>query len=234
LLAAWLVLTIAAGVAVFLGHVPSHSGGRSHHASTRAESRPATPTTVLASPAPGVPRVTSDGSAGWHVGVFYTAVQRFYYGPAERVAGCADPSCRHGRQLLGMFPRDFVAAVRAQGTGRICYGPFTNAYLSFKQAVGFWLDRTPRLYGFGTLRAYQSVESDSPLLPFRTKLRVLQCGTASKVRSVATCARLVTASWQVSATTVNHGGRAVRLYIGEQPQGDFNPTAYRDAVLRIG
>ncbi len=38
------------------------------------------------------------------------------------LTGCPELDCEHGDDPLGRYPRDFVGAVRDEGTGRITSG----------------------------------------------------------------------------------------------------------------
>src|SRR5689334_23440564 len=83
------------------------------------------PDTVVPSPtlpsglATGTPSPPPDSttSAGWTLTVYYTAVEQFHHGAAVPVTGCLVVNCVQGHDALGSHPKDFVDAVRTEGSG---------------------------------------------------------------------------------------------------------------------
>ena len=176
--------------------------------------------------------------AGWTVTVYYTAVQRFRGGPPTPVTGCTGLACADGRDHLGRFPADFVAAVRAEGTGQTADG----RYLNWSHDVGFWLDESPRDAAGGVLRPWVSAAADPGVLPAGTRFAIADCGHDGSGHPIdpAVCARLRAARWIVTDEfTPGLGGpRHVDVYIGPETGPDFEQspwyTALTGATLRIG
>jgi hypothetical protein len=189
-----------------------------------------------------------DGSTGWQLRLFFTAASSYYHGPTVRVRGCPDVSCRPAPADLGPYPHDFVAAVRAQGSGRIDNGPHRGHYLDWDATRGYWLDTVPRGPGAVLLQPFVSVISNTPQLSARTTLRVASCGAGSRAGWAAVCTQLRAAPWSVAtvAGTATVAGpaavptarRTVRLYVGTENRAGFGagPWAetFRSAVLRVG
>jgi len=157
------------------------------------------------------------------------------------VRGCANVSCRPASADLGDYPRDFVAAVRAQGSGRVDSGPHRGRYLDWDATRGYWLDTVPRGPGAVLLEPFVSVISNSSQLSARTALRVASCGAGSRAGWAAVCTELRAAPWSVAAVApaaAPASRRTVRLYVGTENRAGFaaGPWAdtFRSAVLRVG
>jgi hypothetical protein len=169
-----------------------------------------------------------------------------------RVHGCANVSCRPASVDLGHYPHDFVAAVRAQGSGHIGSGPHRGHYLDWDDARGYWLDTVPRGPGAVLLQPFVSAISNTPQLSARTTLRVSSCGAGSRAGWAAVCAHLRATPWSVATVAgpavagpgavagpaAATATRTVRLYIGTENRTGFaaGPWAdtFRSAVLRVG
>jgi hypothetical protein len=169
-------------------------------------------------------------SAGWTFTTYYTAVERFHSGAPKRVRGCRRRECSHGRDLLGWFPRDFVAAVKDEGTGRITRGPHRGAYLSWSYDTGFWLDTVPVDTDGRRLRPFVTAAADRAALPKRTRFRIMACGREQEDGSAIdarACARLKASTWIVlDAFTPGLGGRRhIDLYVGEEKRARFPDTS---------
>jgi len=233
-LAAWLALSIGTCLTVLLLHRPTEPAAHDSGLST-AHRAPATSTSASA---PGPQLVTQDGSAEWQLRLFYTATEAYYHGTPVPVTGCADLACRPGPGARGRYPRDFVTAVRAQGSGLISSGPNRGRYLEWDADRGYWLDTAPRGPAGAPLVPFVSVISSTPQLSAHTPLRVLSCGAGSRAGWAAVCARLRVESWSVATVAVPAAGRTVRLYVGSENQAGFAAGAWADtfrhAVLRVG
>ena len=67
----------------------------------------------------------SDGTVSpdaYAITVYYTAVESFHGGVMETVRGLLSPEGAFGNDVLGTYPASFIAAVQAQGAGRITSG----------------------------------------------------------------------------------------------------------------
>lgn len=180
-------------------------------------------------------------TGGWELSVYYTPVETFYVGADREVRGCPVIDCRNGSDLLGVYPADFVAAVKEEGNGRITRAPHVGQYLNWSIDVGFWLDLKPRDARGGVLVAYVSAAAD-PSIPFVTPFKVVTCGSEllnGSALAVERCARVTAASWIVrDRFTVGSVGKHLDLYIGEQDQPDFvqqSPHVFhtRDASVTL-
>jgi len=182
--------------------------------------------------------VTAAGSGDWTLAVSYTPVESFHHGPVVRVAGCLRVTC-DSRGDLGGYPADFVAAVQAEGSGRITSGVHAGAFLGWAAGVGYWLDTAPRDSRGKPLTAFTSAGSGTPLLSLRTRLRILACGAdESGAANDMVCARLRAATWVVAEVRGPSPTRSVTLYVGAESgpgfaDGRWN-TTFSHAVLRIG
>jgi hypothetical protein len=170
-----------------------------------------------------VAAVPEPASTGWVLQPAVSPVERFYSGPRLWAYGCVGATCRDARTHLGSYPRDFLAAVRAFGAGRLSTGPYRGRYLVRVAGVGFRLDTVPRDGRGRPLRAWRSAVAGS--LPVGTAVRVVGCGGG------ALCARLRAAAWTVAERSGAVGTRELRLYVGDQP-GPL-PTALRGATVRV-
>lgn len=176
-------------------------------------------------------------TAGWTVTVYYTAVEAYHTGAPTPVAGCPTLDCAHGSADLGTYPRDFVEAVRDEGTGRTASG----RYLNWSHDVGFWLDSIPRdAYGH-RLRPFESAAADPAVLPAGTRFTILDCGRETDGTPIdpAVCARLRQAQWVVSDLfTPGAGGRGhIDVYLGEETGPGFTDSPWyatlTHATLRV-
>lgn len=249
-LGAWLLLSVAACVVVLALHRPAERPAerRAEHPAERPAGRtgPATPAVSAAasvratmSPPSPVRPGTADGSTGWQLQLFFTAASAYYGGPTVPVTGCTTVSCRPASADLGRYPRGFVAAVRAQGSGYLGNGPHRGHYLDWDGQRGYWLDTVPRGPGAVPLRPFGSVISSTPQLSARTTLRVASCGAGSRAGWAAVCAQLRAVPWSVAAVAPGSAvRRTVRLYVGTENRPRFvtGPWAdtFHDAVLRVG
>jgi hypothetical protein len=210
-LAGWLALSGLALVAVFLIKRPVHS-------------EPVSQIAPRPIPAPSGEQLTAGGSPGWRLHLFYTAVEKYHHGAPAEISGCFSMSCTVNR-ALGAYPADFLAAVRAQGSGLISYGKFARHFLNWSESLGYRLDTSPRANGLA-LRRFHTVESGSPQLSAGTSFRIVACGSGSA------CARLRTVKWTVAEVVASRPDRDLWFYVGLEtgPGGAPPPNG---AVLRI-
>lgn len=175
---------------------------------------------ALVSPVTGCSRE----SAGWTVTTYYTAVERFHDGPAERVTGCPRLDCANGDTDLGAYPAGFVAAVRDEGTGRTAAG----RYLNWSHDVGYWLDDEPRDSHGGALRPYVSAAADPDVLAEGTAFVIVDCGREEGGDPVdrRVCDRLRAARWTITDefTPGLGGNRHVDVYLGEETGPGFTDS----------
>lgn len=177
-----------------------------------------------------------DGSDGWLVTIYYTAVESFHHGDPVDVTGCPVLDCNSGSAPLGTYPSSFVAAVREEGTGRITAGPHSGEYLNWSAGVGYWLDVAPRdAYG-DPLLPFTTAAAEA--IPAGTDIRVRDCGTGRVGGQV--CGRLQGGDWRVhDLFTPGLGGdRHIDLYIGEQDRPAFTDSpmyaTLRHATVAVG
>lgn len=167
---------------------------------------------------------TREAPEEWMVTVYYTAVEDYYGGASVDVVGCPDLDCAHGDADLGTHPKDFVTAVRDEGTGRLTGG----RYLNWSHDVGYWLDDAPRDAAGRPLRPYVSAAADPEVLAAGTEFTLEDCGAEPDGATIdaGVCARLRAPRWQiVDEFTPGLGGeRHVDLYIGEQDRSDFTAS----------
>jgi hypothetical protein len=165
-------------------------------------------------------------SPGWQVTVYYTAVEGLHSGRSTRVIGCQRLDCANGGADLGTYPAGFVAAVRAEGTGRTRSG----RYLNWSSNVGYWLDSAPRDAHGAPLRPWVSAAADPDVLPAGTTFMISECGRAEEGGPVGApvCARLRAARWVVTDEfTPGLGGeRHVDLYVGEETGPGFTESEW--------
>jgi len=242
-LAAWLALSIGTCLAVLITHHSAQPAANDAVMSTAPSVAPtppvASPTGRVATPSSSAPAaLTRDGSADWQLRLFFTATEAYYHGAPVRVRGCADLACQRGQVDLGRYPRDFLAAVRTQGSGRIGTGPHGGGFLDWDAVRGYWIDTAPRAADGAPLRPFASVISSTSQLSAYTPLEVLSCGKGSRAGWAAVCARLRAASWSVATVAVPRGKRTVRLYVGTETRPGFAAGPWADtfqhAVLRVG
>jgi hypothetical protein len=228
-LVGWTALSVALVVAVTIVDRPGHSHkGDSSGGQHRAPMATLPPTTR------GPQQLTAGGSVGWTLRVQYTAIESYHHGALVGVTGCLQASCSGGPVVLGSYPNDFVAAVRAQGNGRITTGRHAGRYLNWAPGLGYWLDTAVRDAQGRPLRAFASATSATPLLPLRTRFKILSCGVIGSSRGgVAACARLRAASWTVVQVPNPGPIRSLSLYVGPETSPRTELTFSR-AVLRIG
>lgn len=240
-LAAWLVLSLAACLAVLAMHRPAaHQRPAQREPERPVAARPAIPrpSTPVRSPSSVTSsRRTAAGSTGWRLQLFYSPALSYHRGGPVRVTGCADVSCRRSGLDLGRYPREFLAAVRTQGSGYLDGGPHRGRYLGWDAVRGYWLDTAPRGPGAVPLQRFVSVISSTPQLSTGTALRVSSCGAGSRAGWAAVCAVLRASSWRVAAVDLSTK-RTARLYVGVENQPHFAAgpwvEAFRSAVLRVG
>src|SRR5436309_1055531 len=82
-------------------------------------------------------------SGGWEISIYYTPVERYHTGVPKAVTGCLTITCKNGTAVIGTYPKDFVAAVKEEGNGRITSGAHAGQYLNWSVGIGFWLDSAP-------------------------------------------------------------------------------------------
>jgi hypothetical protein len=187
------------------------------------------PLLVSRSPGPSPSRPTL--SAGWEVTVYYTAVEGYHHGAAERVTGCPDLNCSHGHDDLGAYPADFVRAVHDEGTGRTADG----RYLNWSYDTGYWLDTAPRDTDGHPLVPYVSSAADPSVLKRGTRFVIAGCGTQDDGSAVPApiCDTMRAAGWRIDDEfTPGLGGRKhVDAYIGPETGPDFTDSdAYTTLV----
>jgi hypothetical protein len=194
---------------------PSTSPTGSGSATTRAPQRP------QPSPAGRV-------SEGWHVTVYYTAVQSFHHGTPTSLTGCPGSDCSQGSDDLGTYPGDFLDAVRNEGTGRITSGPNAGRYLNWSSDVGFWLDTIPATSWHTRLRPFTSSASGDAQLPRGARFQVdSTCAQIAAEVDAQVCRLLQSKTWVVDDefTPGLGGSKHVDLYIGEEDRDGFESTS---------
>lgn len=163
----------------------------------------------------------------WLVTVYYTAVESFHHGPLVEVTGCATGECAKGHDSLGQYPRDFVDAVREEGTGRITSGEHAGKYLNWSYDIEYWLDSAPRNAHGGVLEPFRSAAADE--VPDGTRLRLVDCGRLDSGGPVPSevCQTLRNGNWQIQDRfTPGFGGpQHIDLYIGEENEPNFTTTS---------
>jgi len=181
-------------------------------------------------PAPALPTVASTeerspaGASGdWELSVYFTAVESFYTGPAVELRGCPELDCANGQADLGAFPRDFLAAVKEEGSGRLSSGG-PGTYLNWATSTGYWLDTAPRDARGSVLHPYVSAAAD-PSIDYVTSVTIQDCGRDIQTGQPANpvvCDALRAGRWVVrDRFTAGRVGKHVDLYVGEQPTADF-------------
>jgi hypothetical protein len=177
------------------------------------------------SPGPAGPRLD-----GWHITVYYTAVENYHTDPAEPVHGCGRSGCDSGDALLGEYPGDFVVAVRTEGTGRITNGPNAGRYLNWSHADGYWLDDAPRDSRGQPLEPFVSAAADAGVLAAGTIFTIAECGTPESGGTPPdeVCGPIRSAHWTIrDEFTPGLGGpRHIDIYIGEERGPDFTSSPW--------
>ncbi len=168
---------------------------------------------------PGPAHAHTSTSTGWTATVYYTAVLTYHTGPAEAVTGCPVLNCTRGHSNLGSYPRDFVAAVKSEGAGKIAAGK----YLNWSSDTGYWLDTAARDTDGRALQPFVSAAADRDVLKAGTAFTIVHCGPEV---AGAVCKRLMAACWTITDEfTPGLGGpRHVDLYIGEETGLDFTDS----------
>ena len=177
-------------------------------------------------------------SAGWQITVYYTAVQEYHRGEPERVTGCPRLDCTHGDDDLGIYPADFVAAVKSEGTGRTTSG----AYLNWSFDVGYWLDTAPRDTEGNPLEPYVSAAADPGVLPHGTQFTIADCGRQDdgSAPPAAVCDAFRRAVWRIDDEfTPGLGGRKhIDAYVGPETGPAFTGSdlyvSLTGGTLRMG
>jgi hypothetical protein len=168
----------------------------------------------------------ASASGGWEVTVYYTAVEAYHHGPKLRVRGCPKLDCEHGRADLGSYPKDFVQAVKDEGTGRTSAGE----YLNWSYDTGYWLDTATRdSYGH-PLRPFVSAAADPGVLARGTRFTIADCGTRDdgSAPSETVCAALRQAKWLVTDefTPGLGGSKHIDAYIGLETGPGFTDSEW--------
>jgi hypothetical protein len=162
----------------------------------------------------------SAASDGWTLTVYYTAVEEYHDELPVAVTGCPELDCVDGDTALGSYPADFVAAVEAEGTGRITSGSHAGDYLNWSYDVGFWLDRAPRDSHGDGLEPFVTAAADAEVLAAGSRLAIDDCGELEEGGAPADdlCRQLRAADWVVADefTPGLGGARHVDLYVGEE------------------
>jgi hypothetical protein len=217
---------LAVPALVGAGAVVARTGPDPGAAPSSAHQEASTPPSSVPPSVPSgtVPPSAGSSSDGWTVTVYYTAVEEFHTGPETRVTGCLILDCAYGRDDLGRYRADFVAAVRTEGAGRARSG----RYLNWSYDVGFWLDDAPRDTVGRPLRPFVSAAADADVLRAGTRFRIAACGTDEEGGEIpaAVCTRLRASRWTVvDEFTPGFGGpRHVDAYIGEETGPDFTTS----------
>lgn len=175
-------------------------------------------------------RVTGGTGEGWHLTVYYTAVEGFHADtPLTTVRGCPQRDCAFGDELLGAFPAGFVDAVRDEGAGRITSGPRSGSMLNWSFDTGFWLDDIPSDTAGRALVPFRSAAADPSTLPAGTAFVIDHCGHEEDGSAIdpAACEALRRTTWEVrDEFTPGLGGeRRLDLYIGEEDGPGFTETS---------
>jgi len=163
----------------------------------------------------------------WQVTVYYTAVESYHRDATVQVVGCRTRQCQQGTDELGRYPRDFVTAVREEGTGRITSGPHAGGYLNWSHNVGYWLDDAPRDAHGRPLEPLRSAAADG--IPDGTRLRMLGCGRLDSGDPVPgrVCRTFRDANWEIrdQFTPGRGGDNHIDLYVGEESEPDYTASA---------
>ncbi|MBP2323454.1 hypothetical protein JOF56_003839 [Kibdelosporangium banguiense] len=188
------------------------------------------------------PKPTGPRLDGWSITVYYTAVENYHAGSAESVRGCLRLECERGDEPLGEYPDDFVAAVKAEGAGRITSSPNAGRYLNWSYDLGYWLDDSPRDSRGQVLEPFVSAAADPGVLAAGTNFTIAECGTLdSGVKPPDdVCGRIRSARWTIrDEFTPGLGGpQHIDIYIGEEQGPDFTSSPWylslKNAVIALG
>jgi len=180
-------------------------------------------------------------ATGWTITVYYTPVEAYFDGSAQKVTGCADPDCTHGKVSLGEFPKDFVTTIETEGVGRISSGSYRGKYLTYDTTTGFYIDTAARDAEGNPLVAFRTAAADPRALKANSRFVITACGTDSGSQPDPTvCKKLKSPVWKVTDEFISptYGGvRHVDLYVGEQNTKDFDSSPfyimYEKAALTI-
>ncbi|SMD20447.1 RlpA-like double-psi beta-barrel domain-containing protein [Kibdelosporangium aridum] len=187
------------------------------------------------------PSSTGPRLAGWLITVYYTAVESYHVDPAESVRGCSRLECERGDSPLGEYPKGFVDAVQAEGTGRITSGPNAGRYLNWSHNLGYWLDDAPRDSRGERLEPFVSAAADPDVLAAGTNFTIAECGTLDSGEKPPdeVCERIRSAHWTVrDEFTPGLGGpQHIDIYIGEEQGPDFTASPWylslKNAVIAL-
>jgi hypothetical protein len=176
-------------------------------------------------------------AGGWTITVYYTAVERFHTGAPTAVTGCRKLDCANGTDNLGTFAKDFVQAVKDEGTGATADG----RYLNWSYDTGYWLDSAARDTHGDPLRPYVSAAADPSVIKGGAGFVVADCGRQDdgSPPPAQVCQQLRSAHWQVvDEFTPGLGGeRHVDLYIGPETGPGFTDSDWyvtlSGATLRV-
>ncbi|PIE84827.1 MAG: hypothetical protein CSA07_00260 [Bacteroidia bacterium] len=166
-----------------------------------------------------------DSPARYAITVYYTAVETYHGGRRVEVRGCPSREGAFCRELLGRYPRSFVRAVRAEGTGRITSGRHAGSYLNWSHDTGYWLDTIPASSYGGRLVPFRTAAADAGVLQRGVQFRLLGplvqddgCPLSDTVAK-----RLLAARWVVQDefTPGLGGAHHLDLYIGEEDRPNF-------------
>lgn len=197
----------------------SHTVGTTTAAVTtpKAIGQPGAATPVA--PAP----VNPDPGLGWHITLYYTAVEQYHHGTTQAVTGCKIRECTNGNDPLGNYPSDFIEKVKNEGAGRLISG----AYLNWSSDTGYWLDTIPTDSRGQALQPFISAAADDNTLHQGTKFKLANCGDGQQISDTTICQHLLQSNWQiVDHFTPGLGGQKhVDLYIGEESQENFESSS---------
>jgi hypothetical protein len=167
---------------------------------------------------------TAQESGGWEISTYFTAVERYYDGPVIDLRGCPSIDCSEGDTDLGRFRRDFLEAVKAEGSGRLSSSRRTAEYLNWSINIGYWLDSAPRDARGSVLEPYVSAAAD-PEIEYVSSFRIEDCGTdavTGEPLDPEVCGLIRHGDWIVrDRFTVGSVGKHFDLYVGEQDRQDF-------------
>lgn len=197
-------------------------------APTTASRQPSPP--PFAAPQAAPPAAESGATpsiTGVTVTVYYTAVESFHTGARRSVQGCLVRDCSFGNATLGSYPKDFVAKVEQEGTGRMTSGAHAGRYLNWSYDVGYWLDDIPSDSYGNRLVPFVSAAADDLARGTRFQLVApLRLEDGSRLDADAE-RRLTAASFVVEDefTPGLGGARHVDVYIGEEDRAGFEDSS---------
>lgn len=168
---------------------------------------------------------------GWELSTYYTAAEKFYAGPRVELRGCLTIDCANGSDVLGNFPADFLAAVKAEGSGRLSAPAMGKTHLNWSIDIGYWLDSAPRDAQGSILQPFVSAAAD-PDISYVSTFEIDDCGAdvlTGRALPAAACDAFTASRWIVrDRFTVGEVGKQLDLYVGDQDRSDFvedSPTA---------